>query len=196
MPNNDEHEDIDDVEIDTTPDEDVEEDEDEEEESDENDNKPLTAKDLKDFRESFKNDMKKEIDGRFKNSRNDRPKPYQPNRKDTGKDDKPEIESRLDVIERNDRIKDFAADNGLTIKEAKYVFTLIPNATKKTLRDPFIQGGLEKLRQNNSISENIPAGSSARTFKVAGKSWEELSSAEKKENFSARQQAILASQRK
>ena len=167
-------------------------DDDDKKKDDEDDDKPLTRKDLKEFQQG----VKREIDNRFisrRHSNKHTKNNYQPNRKEGEKD---EVSSRLDRIEVIEQKRQFGYENNLSPEEVDAVFKINPRPTKKTLEDPFIQGGLEKLRARKNTSENIPSGAAARNFGVEGKKWAELTPEERQANLGDRRKAILANKRR
>ncbi len=173
-------------------DSDDDDDDDSEDDGEIADDKPIDGKTFKKFQKDILNTLGTIKRHSIKQSKESKRSPaYQRERPRNDKDG-PETKTSVAQLVQKDRIRDYAEDNGITIKEARHVFSIVPNPTKKTLRDPFIAGGLERMRQVNSTDENIPTGSSARVFKVEGKPWNELTPEQKKENFPARQQFLLS----
>lgn len=105
------------------------------------------------------------------------------------------LAERLDRFEETQFRRDFAEEHGLNRKEAALVFRFNPKPTAKTLQDPFIQGGLARLREQSELGDNTPSGASAKTFVVDGKKWEDMDAKEKQKNFGAHQAAILKGQK-
>ena len=154
--------------------------------SGESDDKPVSGKEFK----QFQKDILKSLGTLKRHSiKNAEGKNIKKSPTDHSKN---ELGTRLDKIELSERKRTFGYENNLSPAEVDAVFKLNPNPTKKTLQDPFVQGGLEKLRASRNADANIPSGGAGRTFKVNGKSWGELDSGEKQSNFKAHQQAILS----
>lgn len=187
-------EDVDDLELEE---EEVEGDEpNDEDEPDEDDDKPLTGKALRDALKGFKADINKTIDGRFSKSRKEQKpsnKPYKPDQNKDGKA-KP-WEADINEMKQAENKRQFGYENGLSPKEVDLVFKYDPKPTNATLKDPFVEGGLERLRTQAGVSKNIPRGSSARTVKINGKTWDEMKPDEKKANIVERRKAILEAKR-
>lgn len=116
----------------------------------------------------------------------------QPKPASAGKDPIVNSVRRLEDIERK---RTFGYENSLSPEEVDAVFKLDPKLSRKTLDNPFVQGGLERLRAQKNADANIPSGHSARKFGTEGKNWNELPATEKEANFADVQKAILAKKR-
>lgn len=116
----------------------------------------------------------------------------QPKANFAGKDPIVNSVRRLEDIERK---RTFGYENSLSPEEVDAVFKLDPKLSRKTLDNPFVQGGLERLRAQKNADANIPSGHSARKFGTEGKNWNELPAADKEANFAEVQKAILAKKR-
>lgn len=172
--------------------EDLDEEEEEDLEDDEDLDKPVTKKDLLDFRKGINS----EINNRFAGKRheNKSTKNY-PKDSDKSKDDP--LNSRLEAIEISNAKRDFGYQNNLSPVETDLVFKFANGKpTAKTLEHPFVKGGLEQLRTSSNLKNNLSSGSGASTFEVEGKKWEDLKPDEKQNNFKAKQKAILTNKRK
>lgn len=171
-----------------------EEEDDGEDESEEDDKKPVTLKDLKEFRKGISS----EINNRFAGRRHEQKrqnKPYKPAPRD-GKEVDPNL-SRLEALEQSNAKRDFGYEHQLSPKEVDLVFKFANGKpTAKTLSNPFVKGGLDQLRAQGNLRDNTPAGASSSSFEVDGKKFEELDSKGKQNNFAAKQKAILASKRR
>ena len=177
--------------IDLGDEEDKDEDDDDKGE-DEDLDKPVTKKDLLDFRKGINS----EINNRFAGKRHDQ-KSAKTYSKDSNKskEDDP-IDSRLSALEINSAKINFATQHGLSGKEVEYVWKFTGGKpTAKSLEDPFLKGGLESLRTSNNLKDNMSKGSGASTFEVEGKKWDDLKPEEKQANFGAKQKAILANKK-
>lgn len=156
------------------------------------DDKPVTKKDLLDFRKGITS----EINSRFANRRHNQKnptKPYKPDPSKGGKGEDDPFAGRLEAIEVSNAKRDFGYEHKLSPKEVDLVFKFANGKpTSKTLNHPFVKGGLEQLRASNNLRENTPGGSSSSSFEVEGKKWDELKPEEKQKNFAAKQKAILA----
>lgn len=176
---------------------DLEEEEDKgDDEGDEDLDKPITKKDLLDFRKG----IKQEIDSRFIKRRHDQKPTTKPYKPELNKDGKDAYAGRIESIELQNAQFTFGQENNLTLKEVKQVFAYAKSIgvkpTSKILSDPFVQGGLEKLRTSSNLRENTPSGSGSSNFEVEGKKWAEMTPDERQKNFGARQKAIISSRRK
>lgn len=169
------------------------EDEDEDDESDEEDNKPVTAKDLKTIVGKTVHDILA-ANRRHSQKRHKQGKDYQPGRKSAGTD--PSVSARLDRVESVERKRQFGYEHSLSPQEVDMVFKFDRKPSAKTLKNPFVQGGLEKLRAKQNADENTPSGHAAKVFGSEGKPWDKLDDSEKQANFATRQKAILASKGK
>ena len=181
----------DDLDLEEEEDEDLEDD-DKGDDEDEDLDKPLTKKDLL----SFEKNIDSKINSRFAGRRHDN-KSSKNYSKDHDKSKDDPLDSRLSAIEVSNAKREFGDENGLSINEVNLVYKFTGGKlSKKALEDPFIQGGLEKLRSSQNLKNNITSGSGASTFEVEGKKWDDLDENEKKVNFGARQKSILASKKK
>ncbi len=113
--------------------------------------------------------------------------------------EKPKLKSEEDIGETGTRLsklelletkRQFAWENNLSPDETDKVFSLTRNPTKETLKDPFIQAGLEGLRALKRVSEATPS-TSGRAKKYQGKSFEDLSDDEQKQNYSDHVASLL-----
>lgn len=173
-----------------------EEDKEGEDEGGEDDAKPVTLKDLKDFRKGITS----ELNSRFAARRHDQKPPTKPyNKPAPNKDGKGEEDpnaGRLDALEQSNAKRDYGYEHHLSPREVDLVFKFANGKpTAKTLNHPFVKGGLEQLRASSNLRENTPSGSGSSSFEVEGKKFEELDSAGKQKNFNAKQKAILANKR-
>ncbi len=160
-------------------------------EEDEDLDKPVTKKDLLDFRKGIDS----QINNRFAGKRHEskQTKTYS---KDSDKSKDDPLNSRLQAIEISNAKRDFGYNNSLSPAETDLVFKFANGKpTAKTLENPFVKGGLEHLRTSNNLKNNLSQGSGASTFEVEGKKWDDLKSDEKQTNFAAKQKAILANKK-
>lgn len=161
----------------------------------EDEDRPITLKDLKEFRKG----VNSEINNRFASRRHDQKdstKPYKKPEANKENNDDP-IVGRLTAIEIANAKRDFGYENNLPPRAVDYVFKFANGKpTSKTLNDPFIKGGLEKLMASMNLRENTPNKSGSNNFTVEGKPFEELDADGKQKNFAAKQQAILANKRR
>lgn len=175
-----------------------EEDEEEEDEGeDENDSKPVTLKDLKEFRKGITS----ELNNRFAARRHANKPPTKPYTKPAsdkgGKGEEDPLVGRLTAIEVSNAKRDYGYEHNLSPREVDLVFKFANGKpTAKTLNHPFVKGGLEQLRASSNLRNNTPSGSSSSSFEVEGKKFEELDSSGKQKNFAAKQKAILASKKR
>jgi len=170
---------------------DLDEEEDNDLGEDEDLNKPVTKKDLLDFRKGIDS----QINNRFAGKRHEakQTKNYS---KDSDKSNDDPLNSRLQAIEISNAKRDFGYNNNLSPIETDLVFKFANGKpTAKTLENPFVKGGLEHLRTSNNLKDNLSQGSGASTFEVEGKKWDDLKSDEKQSNFAAKQKAILANKK-
>jgi hypothetical protein len=130
----------------------------------------------------------KETSDKFKDfKKNNPPKKEDPKgkgkiKKTNQEDQSPELEGRIKNLETVENKRQFGYDNGLSPKETDYVFKFSGGKpTEKTLKDPFVKAGLEALRRTERIRDNTP--DSGQTFSAGGKTWEQMTPAEKKVNF-------------
>lgn len=154
--------------------------------------KPLTKKDLLDFRKG----IEQQINNRFAGRRHDNKnltRPYKSDSNKSGKEEGDPLNARLDKIEISNAKRDFGYTHQLSPKEVDIVFKFANNRpTLKTLEDPFVKGGIERLRAQANLRNNTPDGSGSSSFEVDGKKWEEMKPEERQKNFQNRQKAILA----
>ena len=101
-----------------------------------------------------------------------------------------ETGTRLSKLELLETKRQFAWENNLSPEETDKVFSLTRNPTKETLKDPFIQAGLEGLRALKRVAEATPS-TSGRAKKYEGKSFDELSIDEQKQNYSDHVASLL-----
>ena len=170
---------------------DLDKEEEEDLEDDEDLDKPLTKKDLIEFRKQ----QESLINNRFANKRHEskQAKNY-PKDSDKSRDDP--YGSRLQAIEISNAKRDYGYQNNLSPAEVDLVFKFANGKpTAKTLEHPFVKGGLENLRTSNNLKDNLSKGSGASTFEVEGKKWDDLKPEEKQANFGARQKAILSNKK-
>ncbi len=74
------------------------------------------------------------------------------------------LKSTVDSLALAEKKRTFGYENNLSPAETDAVFRINPNPTKDTLKDPFVEGGLAKLKSLKRVEENTP-GSSPRTGK-------------------------------
>lgn len=99
------------------------------------------------------------------------------------KDIDPEFVSRLSKIEQIEEKRQFGFEHKLSPEETDYIFTFTNGKpTKEALENPFVKAGLEGSRQAKRAESNIP-GASTKGFAQSGKTFNELSEAERKQSF-------------
>ena len=160
-------------------------------EEDEELDKPITKKDLLDFRKGIDS----QINNRFASKRHEskQTKNYS---KDSDKSKDDPLNNRLQAIEISNAKRDFGYQNNLSPVETDLVFKFANGKpTAKTLDNPFVKGGLEHLRTSNNLKNNLSQGSGASTFEVEGKKWDDLDPKDKQSNFAAKQKAILSNKK-
>lgn len=168
------------------------EEEEEELEGDEDLDKPVTKKDLLEFRKGVDSAINSRFAGKRHESKQSKIYSKDSNK---SKEDNP-IDSRLSAIEQANAKRDFGYQYGLSPTETDLVFKFAGGKpTAKTLENPFVKGGLEHLRTSNNLKNNMSSGSGASTFEVEGKKWDDLKPDEKQANFGAKQKAILANKK-
>lgn len=98
-------------------------------------------------------------------------------------DNKPNNDFTKDILEVRQalKIENFAEENGLTKAQARKVFEINPNATAETLKDPFIQAGLERIKRQDRVDDATPQG--GRVTTVNGKTWKDMSDDERRANY-------------
>lgn len=74
------------------------------------------------------------------------------------------LKTTVDSLALAERKRQFGYENNLSPAETDAVFRINPNPTAETLKDPFVEGGLAKLKSLKRVDENTP-GSSSRTNK-------------------------------
>lgn len=102
----------------------------------------------------------------------------------------PEIVTRLSNIELIEAKRQFGYENNLSPKEVDYIFKHSQGKpTKELLEDPFVQGGLEKLRQTERVSSNTPS-STSKGFMASGKDFKDMTPAEQKAAYEAKMKGM------
>lgn len=96
-----------------------------------------------------------------------------------------EIQKDIAEIKFYRKVEVFAEENGLNKKQAEQVLKLYPNATAETLKDPFIQAGINALARKERVAENTPRGSSTKST-TSSKSYGQMTQEEKKEWYANR----------
>ncbi len=91
------------------------------------------------------------------------------------------LKSTVGSLELAEKKRQFGYENKLSPEETDAVFLFTPTPTKETLKNPFVEGGLAKLRSLKRVDENTP-GSSSRTGKPL-KIKPDATPAEKQEAF-------------
>jgi hypothetical protein len=87
----------------------------------------------------------------------------------TQKTDVPDdIRKTVEKLSVAEAKRQFGYENGLSPEETDAVFGFNPNPTKETLKNPFVEGGLAKLRSQKRVNENTPSSSSrsGRPFSI------------------------------
>lgn len=74
------------------------------------------------------------------------------------------LKTTVDSLALAEKKRQFGYENNLSPAETDAVFRINPNPTKETLKDPFVEGGLAKLKSLKRVEENTP-GSSPRSGK-------------------------------
>ena len=67
-----------------------------------------------------------------------------------------ELKKTVDGLAFSEKKRQFAYEHGLSPEETDAVFKINPNPTKEVLDDPFVQGGLAKLRSKSRVENNTP----------------------------------------
>ena len=75
------------------------------------------------------------------------------------------LKSTVSSLELAEKKRQFGYENKLSPEETDAVFAFTPAPTKETLKNPFVEGGLAKLRSMKRVDENTP-GNSSRTGKT------------------------------
>lgn len=101
-----------------------------------------------------------------------------------------ETGTRLSKLELLETKRQFAWENNLSPEETDKVFSLTRNPTKETLKDPFIQAGLEGLRALKRVADATPS-TSGRAKKYEGKSFDELPTEDQKNNYADHVASLL-----
>lgn len=104
----------------------------------------------------------------------------------------PKQEHEDDVVKKVNHLsmleekRQFGYENGLSPQETDYAFKFSNGKpTKDTLQDPFFKGGIESLRSQKRLEDNIP-GSSSRSAVFTEKPFAELSEDDRRKAFEAR----------
>lgn len=80
---------------------------------------------------------------------------------ETPKKDVPDdIRKTVEQLALAEKKRQFGYENGLSPEETDAVFAFTPTPSKETLKNPFVEGGLAKLRSQKRVSENTPSSSS------------------------------------
>jgi len=74
------------------------------------------------------------------------------------------LKTTVDSLALAEKKRQFGYENSLSPEETDAVFRINPSPTKETLKDPFVEGGLAKLKSMKRVENNTP-GSSSRTGK-------------------------------
>lgn len=115
-------------------------------------------------------------------------KPEQPKLKS---EDVGETGTRLSKLELLEAKRQFAWENNLSPEETDKVFAITGNKpSKDILKDPFVQSGLEGIRASKRVADATPSPS-GRAKKYEGKSFDELSTDEQKQNYSDHVASLL-----
>ena len=102
-----------------------------------------------------------------------------------------ETGTRLSKLELLEAKRQFAWENNLSPDETDKVFAITGNKpSKDILKDPFVQSGLEGIRALKRVAEATPSPS-GRAKKYEGKSFDELSVDEQKQNYSDHVASLL-----
>ncbi len=75
------------------------------------------------------------------------------------------LKTTVDSLALAEKKRQFGYENSLSPAETDAVFRINPNPTKETLKDPFVEGGLAKLKSMKRVEENTP-GSHPRSGRV------------------------------
>lgn len=95
----------------------------------------------------------------------------------------PGVEDRLSQIELTEQKRSFGYQNQLSPDETDLVFKYTENPTRETLNDPFIQGGLERIRRDKRIADNTPTGSGSNSHSYFKQDRSKMSASERKQSF-------------
>ena len=145
---------------------------------------PITAKQFAEFQRDISNKLSMLQRHSLNKSKN-----YKPTDKNIEKDSLDV--RRIDRLEEIDRKRSFGYEYNLSPQEVDLVFQFSKKPNAKTLEHPFVQGGLEKLRQTKRVQDNIPRGGGAKTFSVGDKSFNDLKPEDKKANFTEYRKSLL-----
>lgn len=159
-------------------------------------NKPITVT-KNQLNKLVSDGINRHFQQRRTNKDQNRSRPYKPNPSKDGKGDNDQTNARIDAIELSNKKRDFGFAHNLSPKAVDLVFKFTGNKPDaKALKDPFIQGGLEKLKSSENLRNNTPHNHGSSNFEVKGKKFEELDGKDKQTNFQAKREAILASKKR
>lgn len=96
----------------------------------------------------------------------------------TKSNDDDDLRSDVEQLKMTETKRQFGYEHGLSPEETDKIFSINPNPTADTLKDPFVKAGLEAVRKAKQVEQNTPT-SKQRSSTVTSKSFKELSKEEK-----------------
>jgi hypothetical protein len=106
----------------------------------------------------------------------------------------PELKKDVDDLKQERVKREFGYRHNLSPEETDQVFRINPSPNQDTLKDPFVMGGLERIRAQKRIDDNTPS-SSGKAFSVGGKTWEEMDQTERNANYPEYLQSLSKARR-
>ena len=94
---------------------------------------------------------------------------------------KEEITKRISNVELLEKKRQFGYENNLPPQIVDKIFSINENPSKEDLEDPFIKGGIEKLKRQERVNNNTPS-SSVKSF-TKTKDFEKLSKEDKNKEW-------------
>lgn len=71
-----------------------------------------------------------------------------------------DVKSTVAQLKQAEDKRQFGYEHNLSPEEVNAIFKINPNPTKETLDDPFVKGGLERIRSQKRVDANTPRTSS------------------------------------
>lgn len=93
-----------------------------------------------------------------------------------------DVKETLKQLTLAEKKRQFGYKHSLSPEEVDAVFRINPEPNEETLKDPFVEGGLAKLKSQKRIEDNTPSSSSRSvSFRLPNK--ENMTSEDKQANF-------------
>lgn len=94
-----------------------------------------------------------------------------------------DLNRRLAAIEETKRQEDFADEHGLSVQQARWLFSNIAKPSADSLKDVAVKAALEAIGREQRLGSNIPGSRNRAAFKSEAKSFSQSTKQEREKWF-------------